>query len=196
MRNMKLNKGFSLIELIIVLAVVGVAIAAVFRGIPAIQASRDANSESQNLSNIVASIDGFYASSNSYTGLTTAMAICAKAVPQAMVTAAATCTANPPTGGAASNTWGGTVAIVPVTYGVGAVANNAFTVTYNSVPSDACIKFAAQAAPNYPRVRINGTAAANTVKDTNSATPVALNQGAIALNCNGAAVVPMEFTFI
>lgn len=148
MKNM-MKKGFSLIEILLVVGFIAAAVAVVFIAYPKLQSSARANTEVQNTATISGGVKTLYASQSSYVGLSTAQLISARVVPDNMVN-----------GTTLNNQFGGAVTITPTSIGAAAGLNNAFTVEYSNVPSEDCVKFASQAAPNFTRVHVipNATA--------------------------------------
>jgi flagellar basal body-associated protein FliL len=104
---------------IITLAFVGSYIANVFSGTKTAQAASE-------FSTIVANVQGLYASQPNFSGLTNTVAIQGGIYPTNMATT---------TSSAASDPWGGSATI-----DVGASNSNEFTIEFDNVPQNACIK--------------------------------------------------------
>ena len=79
------NKGFSLLEILLVLAIAAALVIGAFIVYPKVQAGARADAESKNISTIVAGIKSLYTSSSTYTGLTNAVAANAKIFPDNML---------------------------------------------------------------------------------------------------------------
>jgi prepilin-type N-terminal cleavage/methylation domain-containing protein len=92
------NKGFSLIELLLVLGVLAILLVAAFVVYPQVRDRNQANKEIMNLSVIRANVNNLYASKPSnYTGLTNQVALDAKVFPSDMA---------PPGATQATSAWG------------------------------------------------------------------------------------------
>ncbi|WP_437891310.1 type 4 pilus major pilin [Phytobacter sp. V91] len=138
----KNRKGFSLLELLLVLGIVAALVIGAFIVYPKVQASQRAEAESKNIATIQAGVKALYTSASSYSGLTNTVATNAKIFPDNMLIG---------TGSAASvvNVFKGKVTLATSTEGPSGVANSAFTITYASVPAAECTKIIAAAAGNF-----------------------------------------------
>jgi prepilin-type N-terminal cleavage/methylation domain-containing protein len=69
-KNIKSKKGFSLLELLLVLGIIAALVVAAFIVYPKVQASQRAQAESNNIATIQAGVKALYTSASSFTGLT------------------------------------------------------------------------------------------------------------------------------
>ena len=165
-------RGFSLIELLLVLGVLAILLVAAFVVYPQVRDRNQANAEVSNLTTIKANINNLYASKGgNYTGLTNTVALNARAYPQNMVIAAgADPVANP---AAAAAAWGGAVTTV-----VNAGSARLFDITYAAVPDGVCLGLVSGAAGNFENITVDGTTVF---------TAGAFDPALAAGECNGAA---------
>lgn len=149
--NQKNAKGFSLVELLLVLGVLAILLVAAFVVFPQVRDRNQANAEVTNLTTIKAGASNLYASrGGDYTGLTNTVAIDARLFPTSM----------PVTGTGASravtSSWG-----QPVTVAAADAADGGprrFNITYNAVPPGVCLGMVAGAATNFEQVTVGTTA--------------------------------------
>lgn len=179
------KKGFSLIELLLVIGFVSVAAIAVYVTYNKVTAANAANTESKNIDTLRAGVKNLYAGQFGYAGLDNGVAIKGRAVPDNMVGA---------NGTTIYNSFGGAVTVAASTLGTSGVsANNAFTITYNNVPVEICPKLATISGSVFNKVVIGST----TVKDTSSNTKSSqtLNVSGVTTSCDsGGGYVTMQFT--
>ena len=135
LRNRK-SKGFGLLEVILVFALVIGAAAVVFTVFQSAKPSADASNEGSNISTIATNLKSTYGISNSYVGLTSTSAISAQVIPASMVSGTGS--------SVAINSGWGTVTVAADAGGSSAAvcanAGRCFDITYNSVPQAACLK--------------------------------------------------------
>lgn len=143
------QKGFSLIELMLVLAVMAALSVAAFFIYSKVQVARTANQTSEMLTQAQASLKGVFVSEK-YNELTTAVAVAGKFFPSQMTSSATTL----------KNQWNGAVTIngsdargAPMASGVA----RHFAITYEAVPEDVCKRLVPSAALNFGRVVIGST---------------------------------------
>lgn len=155
-RNNK--KGFSLVELLLVLGVLAVLLVAAFVVYPRVRDANRANSEVSNLTAIKASINNLYASKGgNYTGLKTGVANQARVFPSSMNSGSYTDTAK------INSSWGGEVTVTAPTTGAlttdGAdiPAGRYFTVSYKDVPEGVCLGLVSGAAGNFSQIKVGST---------------------------------------
>jgi prepilin-type N-terminal cleavage/methylation domain-containing protein len=166
--NMKLNlqkknKGFTLIEILLVVGFIALASVGVYTIYSKVQVSNKANAESRSLDLVRAGIKSLYASKSTFLGLTNTVVNQARITPEAMKDPTA------PNGASITNSFGGTVTIAPTNLNLG--TNNGFRITYTKVPGDVCVKLAAAAGAQFDVVNVAGTdVKAFGVNDINVAT--------------------------
>ena len=170
-------KGFSLIELLLVLGVLAILLVAAFVVYPQVRDRNQANAEVANLTSIKANINNLYASrGGSYQGLTTPIAVQARAVPSSMVGNNFDGTVAP------TAAWGDNVTIVA---GTGTQPRE-FVITYANVPEGVCLGLVSGAATNFQDVKVGGT----TVFGTDGQ----FNPGTAAIRCANAETRDVAFT--
>lgn len=134
-------KGFSLIELLLVIGFIAGALVLAFITYPKVQATSRANTTSQQLTLISAGIKNLYATARNYSSLTVTVLNDAKLLPEDMAI----------NGDELSNVWGGTLLIAPVNN------NRHYTLTLSSVPPAECVKIATGVGINFLKLAINST---------------------------------------
>lgn len=117
------QRGFTLVELAIVLAIIGLVIAGIWTAAASVARRNRESKASQYLLEIVQNVRNLYAGQSSATGLTLANAITAGAIPADMRS-----------GTGAVNPWNGAIDVATST-----TSTSAFDVVYNNVPIASCI---------------------------------------------------------
>lgn len=143
----KKNHGFSLIELMLVLAVIAGLATGVFIIFPKIQTARAAIYEAQIAQSARANIKVMFGARN-YRGLTTSLAAEAKFFPEEMVGA-----------GAITHRFGGAVTVGASNSNGDDLTGNAsplFRIVYQGMPTDGCIKMTAVAETNFDIIIVEG----------------------------------------
>lgn len=154
--NHNKSKGFSLIELLLVLGVLAILMVAAFVVYPQVRDRNQANSEVSNLMAAKANLNNLYASTNGdYTGLTTGVANQARVFPSNMNAGKFTASAT------VSSSWSGGVTVLPSAAGTfpngtAYTANHAFAITYAGVPAGVCLSLVSGAAANFQDVQVGG----------------------------------------
>ncbi|ENN9152056.1 TPA: prepilin-type N-terminal cleavage/methylation domain-containing protein [Escherichia coli] len=138
----KSKKGFSLLELLLVLGIIAALVVAAFIVYPKVQASQRAQAESNNIATIQAGVKALYTSASSFTGLTNTVAVQAKIFPDNMLSGSGT-TAKP------INAFKGNVTLAAAATGPSSAAGSSFTITYDNEPAAECVKIATAAAGNF-----------------------------------------------
>lgn len=148
--NQAKAKGFSLIELLLVLGVLAILLVAAFVVYPQVRDRNQANAEVSNLTAIKANVTNLYASKGgNYKGLDNTVAVQARVYPSNMTTLAGTGSGT----STANSAWGGDVTTV-----AGAGTNpRTFTVTYTAVPAGVCLGLVSGAAGNFSDITVGGT---------------------------------------
>lgn len=181
LKNRKSKKGFSLLELLLVLGIIAALVVAAFIVYPKVQASQRAQAESNNIATIQAGVKALYTSASSFTGLTNSVAVQAKIFPDNMLSGSGTA-AKP------INAFKGNVTLVAANTGPSSAAGSSFTITYDNVPAAECVKITTAAAGNFYTTRVGS----RTVKASDGTLDVA----AAAEACNNATSNTLVFTSI
>lgn len=149
-KNRKSKKGFSLLELLLVLGIVAALVVAAFIVYPKVQASQRSQAESNNIATIQAGVKALYTSASSFTGLSNTVAVQAKIFPDNMLSGS---------GSAAKpiNAFKGDVTLAVASTGPSKAPGSSFTITYSNVPAAECTKIVTAAAGNFYEVGV-GTA--------------------------------------
>ena len=156
------TKGFGLLEIILVIALVIAAGAVVFTVFESAQPSSEASHATEDLTVLAADIKGAYAVGHDYAAVDTAALIRNRLVPASMVNSAGT---------GLVGLWNGQpVTIVPET----ASPSPRFVIVYEGISAEACVKFIQGAAPYFEDVAV-GTSASG------PGTPVRTASGPLAM---------------
>lgn len=140
--NQKQQRGFSLVELLLVLGVLAILLVAAFVVFPQVRDRNQANAEVTNLTTTKAGINNLYASKGGvYTGLTNTVAINARVYPTSMTAS-----------GSSLSSWGGAV-----TTAVDGSNPRRFTITYADVPQGVCLGLVSGAASNFEQIEVGET---------------------------------------
>jgi len=139
--------GFTLVELVVVLAIIVVAIGAFLARQSATSQSSRVMTEAGNLQTVVGKINSTFAGRTSYAGATTAFLLAQGAFPTSMVS-----------GTNVVNGWNGNVTVAP---GAGSTSVD---ITYADVPSSACIEFVANTSKSYRTVTVGSTVVKTTAQ--------------------------------
>lgn len=167
------TKGFTLVELMIVIVLGGLVIAVAIAAAPRIKAHINGNKDMAEIPDVVANVQAHYSLKSNYSTLTNNIVNSYKLVPDDM------------NGGAGSitNRYGGVVTLAPATI---TVANDSFTYSTGGVPSRVCLKIIPQLAPQFLNASINGTV----VKPTGGV----LDETTAADRCNSSESNTLLFT--
>jgi len=174
MRFKKKMRGFTLIEVLLVVGFIALASIGVYITYNKVQSGNAANTESRNIDTIRAGIKNIYGGSTNYKDLSNQVALQARIVPDNMRTADSNT--------AITNSFGGAVVIATTRFPGAGAENNAFTITYDGVPIDVCAKLATGAGAGFNLVTVNGTVVKDTSKTTGNALDVAATAGACSLD--------------
>ncbi|HEI8485815.1 TPA: prepilin-type N-terminal cleavage/methylation domain-containing protein [Morganella morganii] len=180
-KNKKSKKGFSLLELLLVLGIIAALVVAAFIVYPKVQASQRAQAESNNIATIQAGVKALFTSASSFTGLTNSVAVQAKIFPDNMLSGS---------GSAAKpiNAFKGNVTLAADKTGPSGADGSSFTITYENVPASECTKIITAAAGNFYIAQVGDA----TVKEAGGT----LNVAATAAACSDANSNKLVFTSI
>lgn len=151
--NRNTSKGFSLIELLLVLGVLAILLVAAFVVYPQVRDRNQANTEVSNLTSIKANINNLYASrGGNYADLETSTAVQARALPSSMV-------GGNFVSGTPAAAWGGAVDVGSAADPANAAPANArtFGIQYTNVPEGVCLGLVSGAATNFTQVSVGGS---------------------------------------
>ncbi|MEG3128455.1 type 4 pilus major pilin [Pantoea cypripedii] len=155
--NQKIQQGFSLLELLLVLGTIATLIVGAFIVYPKIHVAQLADTESKNIATIQAGIKSLYSASATYMRLTNSAANKAGLFPSNMIKIAGA-------GTNIVNTRKGYVMLAPADTSPSVSMGSAFTITYTGVPAAECSKIISAVAGNFYLAQV-GTI---TVKDVDS----------------------------
>lgn len=146
-QNIK-NRGFSLIELLLVLGIIAALAITAFMVFPKVSSANKAQTEINNIYTIKAGINNLFSAVPDYNGLNNELAIQAKIFPEKMIVGPKK----------AVNIFNGEVIVMADTAGWGHVAtqNSDFAITYNSIPDAECVKIVSAIAPEFYSITVNG----------------------------------------
>ncbi|AZV12443.1 MULTISPECIES: type 4 pilus major pilin [Salmonella] len=158
MIKIKNNRGFSLLEIILVLAIAAVLIIGVFMVYPKVSSSSKVNNDTQLLSTLKAGIHSIWGSTNNFNGLSVDSVIKANLVPEDYLE-----------DGEIQNNWGANVLIEPYYDG-------SYYIAFENISADACPKFVAAAAGSFYKIVIAG----NEIKNDMNNLPLSIDKTALA----------------
>ena len=176
MKQIKNKKGFTLVELLLVVGLIALGAVVAYITFPKVQATSRANTEATNINTIASGINNLYAGTNTYASLGTDGATAftvlngARQLPERMIS-----------GTRILNGFGGDVTITAANLPVGATTNNFYLITYAGVPTAECTKLASGVGNNFVQVGINGTTGTNLVKEFPN--EAAIDPGLVAAQC-------------
>jgi prepilin-type N-terminal cleavage/methylation domain-containing protein len=165
------NRGFTLIEILLVVGFIALASVGVYTIYAKVSAGNQANAESRNLDTFKAGIQTLYAVGKNYASITNIVVNAARITPDNMKTSPTS------SDGTITNSFSGEVTVLPVSLGAGTA--NGFEITYSKVPGNVCSKLVTTGGNQYDRITVGGTE----VKafGTNK-----FQEDAAAIACNGA----------
>ncbi|MEL7629221.1 type 4 pilus major pilin [Pectobacterium aroidearum] len=144
LKNRKYRKGFSLLELMLVLGVIAGLVVSAFIVYPKVQVAQRVEMESKNIAAIQAGVKALYASAPNYSGLKNTVALNANIFPDSMLSGEGD-------ERKIVNSFKGNVELT--------APGNIFYITYYSVPSAECIRLVYAVRNNFNSVLINNIAA-------------------------------------
>ena len=141
-KNKKSKKGFSLLELLLVLGIIAALVVAAFIVYPKVQASQRAQAESNNIATIQAGVKALFTSASSFTGLTNSVAVQAEIFSDKMISGSGSADKT-------INAFKGNVTLAADKTGPSGADGSSFTITYENVPASECTKIITAAAGNF-----------------------------------------------
>ncbi|KGA42818.1 prepilin-type N-terminal cleavage/methylation domain-containing protein [Pectobacterium versatile] len=141
LKNRKYRKGFSLLELMLVLGVITGLIVSAFMIYPKAQAAQRAEIEVKNITAIQAGVKALYTSAPNYSGLNNTVALNANVFPDSMLSGEGN-------ERKIVNSFKGDVDLI--------ASGNIFYIVYYSVPSAECVRLLYAVRNNFNTVVING----------------------------------------
>ncbi|MBE5204363.1 prepilin-type N-terminal cleavage/methylation domain-containing protein [Pectobacterium sp. FL60-S17] len=154
LKNRKYRKGFSLLELILVLGVIAGLIVSAFIVYPKVQAAQRVEAEVKNIAAIQAGVQSVYASTNSYSGVVNGSMYKAGVFPDNMVKRFALWFY-------IVNSWRGNVVLASDDTGPAGTPGSAFTITYNGVPAAECARLISATAANFYIIQVGSITVKN-----------------------------------
>lgn len=159
------SKGFTLLELLLVVAIVAIALAVLFFLFNKVQSKSTAQTEAQNLVTMAADVKGLFSPQGNFTGINDQVLVQNNVPPTGMVA-----------GGNIVNGWGGAVTVAPAGAG-----DSQATFQYDGVPTgDSCSGFVQGAQSAFATINVNG----QVIKDVT--TGAQFSAATLGAACNGA----------
>lgn len=144
----KIKSGFSLIEFVVVIAIIGVLTAVVINNSAGTRESANISAEKSNINMLTTAIQGMFGTQGTYTGLTNEVMITSNSFPKSMaVVGDAT---------KIKTSWDSDGVQLSSEDYVGST-DAAFSMTYSSVPAKSCVEFVNSVFNNYYKIDVNGT---------------------------------------
>ena len=181
MSKVSKSKGFTLLELMLVLGLIAVIAIAAFVIFPKVRTSNQAQSETSNLTTIVGGVKILYG--GDYSEISDATVISGRVYPSGMLDSVGT---------SAKSSFGQAVHVDLDTVGPAGGTSDPehfFDTTYEGVPSEACIRLGSGVARNFSNVAVQGSSVFKVV--SSGLYQVDINK--ITQQCNSAAKVTMVF---
>lgn len=169
------QRGFSLVEILLVLAIIALLSIAAFIIFRQVREASDADTETRALTTIIASVRNLYARTANYDGLTTAMLNRAHIFPRSMNEGIYT-PVQP-----IHHIGGGLMEVVPWD-----ADNRRFAVIYHDMPTSLCVKMAQNYGQNVDDVLVGGVY-------VKSLGDVQSNPGLVMAECNRSSLVDVTF---
>lgn len=181
---MKINKGFSLVEILLVMSIIMALMITGFLLYPKLVSDYNVNVEVSNAKAMQAEIRKLYRSSPDYTGISDGVVREAKIVPESMVINKT---------GAIITKFKGELSFLPSDVSISNTVNSSFTMKYRNVNPRECIKLILDLAPNFYEININTYSKVKSPTFINN--PHLVNREALYLYCNSSNVIS-EINFI
>lgn len=143
----KKTKGFTLIEVLIVLAIAAGILFAVFIAVGKVQTKQVSKEAAEMLNLMVADVRAKFKSQGNFTGITPQVLIDNRIPPNTMIE-----------GANIVSPWNSHILVAPVTINN---PNDAVRFTYQTVPQEDCSNFVTAAQGTFTRITVNGTVLKN-----------------------------------
>lgn len=184
------RRGFSLIELLLVLGVIAILLVAAFVIYPRVRTTNQVNAEATNIAAIQANVRTMMATTNGQYSVVGSDAVTTTATMNNARVFPAGMNSGNYEGSEIRNVWGGAVSIraTTVTHST-LLAGRGFSINYDDVPSDACVELITRTMKNFYAVQVvYGSTGNNIYPDRDTATV-----DLIVSRCNGAATGTIRF---
>lgn len=163
------KKGFSLLELLLVLGIIAALIVAAFIIYPKVQDANKSSAEARNISAIYAGVKSLYSGSSTYKGLDDTLAYKAKIYPDNMVIG---------NGTSFVNSYSGSVSVESSSNTSVGEDDSGFRIKYTLLPSASCAKIVAAVSHDFYEINANGTTLdASTMKPSDITAACAIRDG-------------------
>lgn len=148
-QHFKTRRGFSLLEITLVLAMIILVAAGVFTIYKKVQSSQRAEREARNIATIKAGVRTLYAGKSNYAGLVNQVAIEANIIPDTMLVPGSMRTI--------MSSYGGPVTVYSSDYGITKGPDSSFTIIYTGVPDEDCVKLVPPVVGDLSAAKVNNT---------------------------------------
>lgn len=143
MKNLKRKKGFSLLELLLVMGIIAALIVAAFIVYPKVRSSNIAAIEAKNIALIQSTARSLYAAKGNYNGLYTTVLTQGDLLPKSMLNSY----------GYPVNSFGSQITIMAEA--INGTVDTGFMISYSGVPTAECVKIISAVGSNFYMVRVN-----------------------------------------
>ncbi|EPP7234187.1 type 4 pilus major pilin [Shigella flexneri] len=147
--KIKRRKGFSLLELLLVLGIIAALIVAAFIVYPKVRTSQIVDAESKNIATIRGGLLSLYSATTDITTVNNTVGINAQIFPDNMLVKSGSSVVD------VVNGFKGKVTLSATNYA--SYGKVVFNIGYANVPQDACVKLVAAVAPNMSIINIGGS---------------------------------------
>ncbi len=176
------RKGFSLLELLLVLGIIAALIVAAFIVYPKVRTSQIVDAEAKNIATIRAGLLALYSATSNISGVNNTVGINAQIFPDNMLVKSGTTVSD------VVNGFKGKVVLSATNFA--SMGKVVFNISYANVPQDACVKLVSAVAPGMAIINVGGNYAKSELSN------VEWNVGTAATACNAAgATSTIVFSF-
>lgn len=168
------QRGLSMLEISLVLIVIAIILVAVYIGFQQNQRRAEINENVSNITQIISTAQARFGKTGGYTGLTTAIAVQTRLIPDNLRIVG---------GNTAQNSYGGLLAVTPVTC---VTAGDCLELQWTRTPSSQCAEIVMAVVNSVRRVNVG----ANNIKPLDGVLGVA----ALGTQCDSAANIDLVFT--